>query len=208
MTWGELKNSVLGLMFSNVSGSSAVTTSDVSVAEYVLNMPDAANAAFADLSSVCPFVKQIRVPIDMGASLKELIFDLQNLCPGYINFLSKEVYTEDESGVLYPFSDFMLYGKDGFRLLSLPEGNILLLSFVCMPIVCTKATPEETEIDYPLKALNAACYYMAHRLYLEDDISISMQYLNYYLTLKEELKTEFSRAGFGLDVYSNKAGWL
>ena len=203
MTWENLQKAALGLMFSNVSGTSAVTLSDASVAEYVLNMPDAANFAFADLSVVCPFVREVTLPLNQQA---EQELDLNALCPGYLRILEPEIllYT---NGTYLKFTDYMLHGSGKMRILTPQEGD-LTLTFVCPPVYFTKDTPHETEIAYPEKALQAAAYYMAHRLYLEDDISIAMQYLNLYYTIKEELKTENDRTAYGIDSYTNKAGWL
>lgn len=201
MTWNELENGALGLMFSNVSGSTPVTTADSSVAEYVLNMPDAAMFAFADLSSVCPFMKTVTVsPAANTLHLKEI-------CPDFIRLSESELYTTDSDGTREPFTDYILFTDGDLYLKSVPE-NPLTLSFVCYPAVLTKDTPGETLIDYPVKALHAAMYYMAHRLYLEDDVSIATQYINMYYAIKEELKAEYAARPAGFDEYVNKAGWL
>ena len=203
MNWGALKNEVLGLMFSNVNGGQKVQLSDAQVAEYVLNMPDAAQFAFSDLSSVCPYVKELSLELPVS----DAVIDLKEKFPLFIRILDKEFTHEEPRGSYSKFDDFVLSGHGFLRITDNTSGTVHLYA-ACYPIYPEADTPDETDIDYPRDAITAVAYYMAHRLFAEDDISLSIQYLNMYEAMKEKLKEDYSRDLYGCDEYSNKAGWL
>ena len=203
MTWGELKNEVLGLMFSNVNGTQKISVSDASVSEYVLNMPDAAQFAFSDLSDVCPYIEEVSFELP----LSDTVIDLKEKFPQFIRFLEREATCEEPRGSYSKFSGYTLFGNNKMRITENTSGTVRLYAS-CFPIYPTDTLPDDTEIPYPREALTAASYYIAHRLFAEDDISLSVQYLNMYEEMKENLSKKYSRDLYEHDEFSNKAGWL
>lgn len=203
MTWKDLKNAVLGLMFSNILGNRKVELTASSVQEYVLNMPDAANAAFADMATVCPMVEEQEFVLP----IHEKTISLQAIFPRFLKLLRSECFLTQGEGT-EPFDAFYLHGADKLTFTTDKTEGTVTLAAACIPLLVTAETDENTEIPFPQKAITAISYYMAHRLYLEDEISIAMQYLNFYYALKAELSEEYSRAGYGKTEITNKAGWL
>lgn len=203
VTWGDLKNEVLGLMFSNVNGSQKITLTDTQIAEYVINMPDAAQFAFSDLSTVCPYVEEFSFELP----LPDEVINLNEKFPRYISLLEKECTHEEPKGSYSRFSGFRLFGNNKMRVAENNSGTVHLYAS-CFPIYPTSDTPDETEIPYPRDGITAVAYYMAHRLFAEDDISLSVQYLNMYEEMKERLKARYSRDLSEFDEFTNKAGWL
>ena len=194
-------NATLGLMFSNVSGSTKVDTRAANVQEYVLNMPDAANAAFADLASVCPYVseKVYHLP------LEDNTISLESEFPNFCHLLENEC-VEVTNGIPIRFDGYYLHGNHKLTFTQ-KSGTVSLVAAV-LPILVSDSTLDNTEIHYPHKALVAVSYYMAHRLYLEDDNTVSAYYMNIYQSMKEELAKEFDRSAQSFRAYTNKAGWL
>ena len=203
MTWGDLKNEVLGLMFSNVNGSQKITLTDAQVAEYTVNMPDAAQFAFSDLSDICPYVEEVSIELPIG----DPVINLEEKFPLFIRFLEREALHEEPEGSYSKFTGYRLFGNNKMRITENNSGTVHLYA-ACFPVYPTDALSNDTDIPYPREALTAVAYYMAHRLFAEDDISLSVQYLNMYETMKEKLSEKYSRDLYGHDEFTNKAGWL
>lgn len=202
-TWEDIQNEVLGLMFSNNTGGSKVTLEDQPVAEYVINMADAFNGAIADLGHIYPVKKRIEVEVNEPYEQKEL----GKICEGFIRVSDDEVYYHRGSQ-LVSCGNYDILGEDVF----IPH-NSGKYTIVCEtePMGVDGETVGEFEIELPDDVISAAVYYMAHRLYLEDDVQIATMYYNIFESKKAELKDYYesrSRSGGGFKKFMSVKGWI
>lgn len=202
-TWEDVQNEVLGLMFSNNTGGVQVTLKDQPVAEYVINMADAFNAAIADLGHIYPVKKRVVVEINEAYEQKEL----SKVCEGFIRVSDDEVYYHN-GNQLISCGNYDILGEDMF----IPH-NAGKYTIVCEtePLGVDVDTDNKYEIELPEDVLSAAVYYMAHRLYLEDDAQIATMYYNIYSEKKAELKEYYeNRSGNsgGFKKFVSVKGWI
>ncbi|MBQ2897980.1 MAG: hypothetical protein IJE46_06665 [Clostridia bacterium] len=201
-TWGDVQNEVLGLMFSNNTGGSKVTLSDQSVSEYVINMPDALNCAIKELSHIYPV--KASVEIEVTNAFEQI--DLKGF-DGFICVSEDEVYYYNGDRLINT-GNYDILGEDIF----IPhEKGKYKIFYEKEPELVSEETNNEDEIDLPEDILSAAVYFMAHRLYLEDDSQIATMYYNIYESKKTELKEYYEErkaSGGGFKQFNSVKGWI
>jgi hypothetical protein len=204
-TLGSVYDEVLGLMFSNNTGSSKVTTEDASVAEYMFNMHHAFNSGLDDLYSTVIDLREF-------VFIKEVVFGKmhnikEKLEEGQKNryiCATDDVYKCDngkyKKTILY---DYLLKDVIAFE----GDGDFAV-SVKVKPIVVNENTKTSNELNIEDAILSALVYYMAYRLYLEDDASIATSYLNIYEAKKEDLKETYGkRSGSSGQTFESVRGW-
>ena len=202
-TWGDIQNEVLGLMFSNNTGGGKVSLADQSVAEYVINMADAFNAAIVDLGHIYPVKERVEVEVQEEYEQKKL----SEICEGFIRVSDDEIYYHNGKE-LVSCGNYDVLGEDVF----IPHNKEKYTIFCeTEPAGLDEDTGPDAELDYPEDVLAAAVYYMAHRLYLEDDVQIATMYYNIYSEKKAELKAyyeEREKSGGGFKKFISVKGWI
>lgn len=202
-TWGDIKNEALGLMFSNNTGGSKVDLSDQSVAEYVINMPDAFNCAIRDLAYIYPAKGSVEIE---AANAYEQI-DLKTVCDGFLCVASDEVYYYKGSQLIST-GNYDILGEDIFVPHNVGKYKIF---YEKEPDAVTEDTEDTFELDFPEDILSTVVYFMAHRLYLEDDNQIATMYYNIYESKKAELKEYYEErkaSSGGFKQFNSVKGWI
>lgn len=215
-TLGSVYDEVLGLMFSNNTGSSKVTTEDASVAEYMFNMHHAFNSGLDDLYTTV---------ID----LREFVYIKEAVFGGMYNIKEKleegqknryicatdDVFKYDASKgrykktILYDYllKDVITFEGDGdFAVAAKVKPNIV--DNEGNPIIVDENTETTIKLEIEDAILSALVYYMAYRLYLEDDASVATSYLNLYEAKKEALSEIYGeRSGSSGQTFESVRGW-
>ena len=202
-TWGDVKNEVLGLMFSNNTGGTKVSVEDQSVQEYVMNMPDAFNCAMHELSRFCPEKAKYEVVVTQPYSE----IDLSEAIEDFISVSENEVYYKSGDA----FCDLGNYDIQGESVFIPHDAGTYRIWYEKEPSGVFEDTSSDTELEISEDILSAAAYFMAHRLYLEDDIQIAMTYYNIFEGMKSELREYYEKrsgtSGGAKSFYSAK-GWV
>jgi hypothetical protein len=87
------------------------------------------------------------------------------------------------------------------------DGNFAV-SVKVKPVVINENTSKEELLDIEDNILSALVYYVAYRLYLEDDASIATSYLNLYEAKKEDLSEIYGeRSGSSGQTFESVRGW-
>jgi hypothetical protein len=204
-TLESVYDEVLGLMFSNNTGSSKVTTEDASVSEYMFNMHHAFNAGLDDLYSS---VVDAREFVFIAGATEGGIYaiktylkdDMKNryICATDDVFIKKD--EKYKRTILYDYlmKDVISFGKDGD----------FAVAVKVKPLTVSENTDKETKIDIEDNIISALVYYMAYRLYLEDDASIATSYLNIYEAKKEALYELYGEKGGSKgQEFESSRGW-
>ena len=201
-TWGDIKNEVLGLMFSNNNGGSKVALSDQSVAEYVINMADAFNCAIRDLAHIYPIKASTEIEVSEAYGQIDL-----KAYDGFICVADDEVYYY-RGNQLISTGNYDILGEDIF----IPHNTgKYKLFYEKEPDAVTEETEDSFELGFPEDILSAAVYFMAHRLYMEDDNQISTMYYNIYENKKAELEEYYEgrkASGGGFKQFNSVKGWV
>lgn len=191
-------------MFSNNTGGTKTFVTDSSNREYGINMADSFNFARNDIHS---FIKPLRKYIDIEVLGDEDIksYDLRKT-EGYIAVIPEEIFIVDD--ILKATDDFNIAAGDIF----IPgrKGKFRIY-YKSEPDKITEDTSSDYIIEDDSLILNACVYYCASRLYMEDDSSIAIQYLNTYENLKNTIAVIESRSvqgsGTGKSFVSER-GWI
>ena len=206
-TLGSVYDEVLGLMFSNNTGDSKVPLSETSVKEYMFNMHHAFNAGLDDLYSTAvdlrEFVKIEGAVAGGMYNIKEKLEEGQK--ERYI-CATDDVFKYDTSKSRYKKTilyDYLLKDVITFE----GDGNFAV-SVKVKPIIVDEKTETTTELEIEDAILSALVYYMAYRLYLEDDASIATSYLNLYEAKKETLSELYGNSsGSNGQSFESVRGW-
>lgn len=213
-TWGEIQNEILGLMFSNNTGGTKISPNDSSNKEYTINMADSFNCGLRNIYSyVKPLRRFIDIEIAGDDDIKE--YNLKELCKdNFISVLGDEVfvYEKAEDGKyvnipekteeydIYPSDIFVPHRKDvKFRIFYKSAG-----------FKASEDTPSEEVVDIEDIVIDAVCYFAASRLYMEDDVSIAIQYLNMFEQMKQSIalsENTYTTEGAG-SGFKDVRGWL
>lgn len=205
--WGDIQNEILGLMFSNNTGGTKVSVSDSSNKEYGINMADAFNMGLMLIySHVKPLKKYIDINVETPADIKA--YNLKELCgAGYMAVLDEEVYMVEGERIKRAES-FDIFSSDIF----MPEAEgVYRIYYKSYGTPVSEETSEAFLVEGDELVLKACAYYAAHRLYLEDDMSIAMQYLNMFEEMKNSISMmESSSAQSGSDgtAFKSVRGWI
>lgn len=201
-TWGEIKNEALGLMFSNVNGSTKVPLSNADVQEYVINMADAANYAIRDLSAVVPLISffdfaqgQENSPKPAGEINGRYWYAMPQLASDFIRFAEG---TQEMYAVGVKTASYYLQVPTGYT------GNVTIPYYAYAPTV-TEETADDVLFDWHQECLDLIPLYMASRLYMEDDVQLATMYRNQYEAKKAELAERIDTSMSGNFV--NTTGW-
>ena len=190
-TWGDLKNEVLGLMFANNAGGEKVSTKAAAVQEYIINMHDAANSVLRELCSVCPLKKSVV---------------MSKLCEDFMAF--------EDDGVYFKGGEVPEKANNYF----IRSGSIITFTgerygdyevgYIAYPEVITSDTPEEQVLGVGDNLLDAAAYYIASRLYAEDDLQLATYYMNIYENKKAALEKFYITSAGGMGGrFVSERGW-
>lgn len=204
-TLGSVYDEVLGLMFSNNTGSSKVTTEDASVAEYMFNMHHAFNSGIDDLYTTVidlrEFVYLNDVVFGEIYNVKEKFEDKDRyICATEDVFKIDSKENKYKRTILY---DYLLKDVISFE----GDGNFAV-SVKVKPVVINENTSKDELLDIEDNILSALVYYMAYRLYLEDDASVATSYLNLYEAKKEDLSEIYGeRSGSSGQTFESVRGW-
>lgn len=207
-TFLSLENEVLGLMFSNSAGGQKVTVDDASVKEYVINMRDCYNAGVRDISFFYPQKREYSFIAQKGVET----LDLRKEDSDFMNLSGVKVYEEEESG-FRNFYNFSVIGESVI-IISASEGLRYTVIYNAYPKVMSETDPDSTVLSPCDAVLDAVCYYMASRLYAEDDITLSTQYMNIYEERKARLYERYqimeaeSQSYSGFDGFYSERGWF
>ena len=215
-TLGSVYDEVLGLMFSNNTGDSKVPLSETSVKEYMFNMHHAFNAGLDDLYSTAVDLREF-VKIE-GAVAGEMYNIKEKLEEGqkerYI-CATDDVFKYDTSKsrykktILYDYllKDVITFEGDGDFAVSVKvKPNIV--DNEGKSIIVGENTETTTELEIEDAILSALVYYMAYRLYLEDDAFIATSYLNLYEAKKETLSELYGNSsGSNGQSFESVRGW-
>lgn len=217
-TWGAIQNEVLGLMFSNANGGEKITLSDASAKEYVINMADAFNYGIRDLLSAKPYLKKYSVRVGKtdsegydlvidSASGKQITIDFANVSD-FSAFGSKGIYFVSDDGSISKVSNHFFMG-DTELVLNISGEGLYTIYYEAYPESVSEETKTEFEIKLSDDLLDAVVYYMASRLYAEDDIQLSTHYLNIYSDKKAQISAkEQSRQTIGGEKFVSERGWI
>lgn len=206
-TLGSVYDEVLGLMFSNNTGDSKVSLSEASVKEYMFNMHHAFNAGLDDLYSTAvdlrEFVKIEGAVAGGMYNIKEKLEEGQKeryICATDDVFKYNASKSRYKKTILY---DYLL--KD---VITFEGDGDFAVSVKVKPIIVDEKTETTTELEIEDAILSALVYYMAYRLYLEDDASIATSYLNLYEAKKETLSELYGNSsGSNGQSFESVRGW-
>jgi hypothetical protein len=194
-TWGEIKNEALGLMFSNVNGSTKVPTSNADVQEYVINMADAANYAIRDLSTAVPILKYF--------SYSQKGQDADGVMRQELKYLTGDYRAAaDETEEMLAAGVHVLGGY----LITPKRGEIRVeIPYYAYAESVTAETDDAFQIDMLPECEDLIPIYMASRLYMEDDVQLATMYRNQYEAKKAELaaNADLGKSGKFISV----TGW-
>ena len=201
-TWKDFENEVLGLMFSNNIGGFKITEDDASVAEYIINMPDAANCVFRELASICPCRNS--VVVTTNSDKKD--FDMLKICKDFMAFDNDSVYFLN-NGMPEKADNYFMRGGSKIAFTGDCYGNYEIY-YIAYPTLITHNTEGTAELELSDNLLDAAAYGVTSRLYAEDDISLATYYMNIYENKKTALAAlnTTSPGGMGSKFVSER-GW-
>lgn len=229
-TWEKVQNEVLGLMFSNANGGEKIALSDASAQEYVINMPDAFNYGIRDLCLVKPYVKKYIVKVVSGSEKetqdaeesalgtadkkiklsngKQLAIDLYKEDASFSAFGDNGIYFYSKDGKISKISNYFFMGNGEVVLNLFSEGEFLIY-YEAVPEGVSDDTQGDELLKYDAELLDAVIYYMASRLYAEDDIQLSTHYLNIYSDKKEEIRQKYRNLpSSGGESFISGRGWF
>lgn len=199
-TWIDIKNEVLGLLFSRTNNGRLVQLDDQTVIDYANEMSDAANGAFRDLATnAVPIIRTVEVDGQQTVSMREL--SKVGGFTTYYQLTNSPVY---RSGRAY--SNYELRAPDQVIL---PDAGKYTIQYEAYPRPIERDTPDDfAEFELPDDALDCAVYFMAWRIYLDDDPSIATSYLNYYMFRREELSKAYQyNSMYNGGTFVSKSGW-
>ena len=206
-TLGSLYDEVLGLMFSNNTGTTRVSLSEASVSEYMFNMHHAFNSGLDDLYSTAIDLREF-VKIE-GAVAGEIYNIKDKLGEGQKNryiCTTDDVFKYDASKSRYRKTilyDYLL--KD---VITFEGDGDFAVAVKVKPIIVDEKTDTEIKLEIEDAIISALAYYMAYRLYLEDDASIATSYLNIYEAKKEALAELYTNKGGSTgQTFESSRGW-
>lgn len=214
-TLGSVYDEVLGLMFSNNTGDTKVSLSNSSVKEYMFNMHHAFNAGLDDLYSTAVDLREfvhIKEAVFGGMyNIKEKLEEGQKeryICATDDVFKYDASKSRYKKTILYDYllKDVITFEGDGDFAVSVKvKPNIV--DNEGKPIIVDENTETTTKLEIEDAILSALVYYMAYRLYLEDDASIATSYLNLYEAKKEALAEVYERSGSSGQTFESVRGW-
>lgn len=217
-TWGEVQNEVLGLMFSNANGGEKVDLDDASAKEYVINMADSFNYGIRDLCQGKPYIKKYIIRIGEGneedynvkfdfISGKQIRIDFKDISD-FSAFGSKGVYFISNDGNIKKISNYFFMG-DSEIVLKVSDYGSFLIYYEAYPEKISENTERDFEIKMDDNMLDAVVYYMASRLYAEDDIQLATQYLNIYSDKKNEIFSKsYNAPSSNGESFISERGWI
>lgn len=204
-TWENIQNEVLGLMFSNTNGGNKISIDDQSVKEYLINMADAFNSGIRELILYKPIIKRYDLKAETPGEL--ITVDMSKVVDNFKGFLENGVYFLCDGDLRRNSTQFYL-GTSEIVLKPKRQGTFYIY-YKAIPETLTEESSRETVIDIENDMLDAVVYFMASRLYAEDDIQLSTQYLNIFESKKELLGSEYAnRRASGGERFVSERGWI
>ena len=212
--WGDIQNEILGLMFSNNTGGVKISPDDSSNKEYAINMADSFNCGLRNIySHVKPLRRYVDIEVKTDRDIKE--YKLSSICTdNFISPLSDEVYIykkvdeENYSQAPEKTDDYSIYPGGVF----VPGKSDVKyrVYYKSAGFKVSEDTSGEEFVDIEDIVLDAVCYFAASRLYMEDDVSISIQYLNMFEQMKQSIAASESSYSSASDSmgFKNTRGWL
>ncbi len=211
-TLRSVYDEVLGLMFSNNTGDTKVGLTDASVKEYIFNMHHAFNSGIDDLYST---VVDLREFVLISGAVAGGMYQIKE------NFSEKQKAEGLENRYICTTDDVFKYDASKSRYKKTILFDYLLKDVITFegdgdfavavkvkPIIVDEDTETTTELDIEDAILSALVYYMAYRLYLEDDASIATSYLNLYEAKKEALAEHYTNKGGSTgQTFESSRGW-
>lgn len=204
MTWEEIQKATLDKVFSRTNYGVEVSLDSADVADYVKAMPANANFAFIDLAEVMPIYKSVSEEITEQVQgnrvyhVKELAPDFMRLCPDRLTIA-------DEYNNFYRINDYQFDGNDMIYIPGTYTGT-LVIWYEALPEQINEDTPGDTTFSLSEEAQRAVPLYIASQIFKEDDISMSVQYLNEYENTKAMLNARAQQTQSGGD-FTSVWGW-
>ncbi len=189
MTWEEIQKATLDKVFSRTNYGVETPLNAADVADYVKAMPAAANFALIDLAEIMPVYKTVQVEGEAPVHLKEIAPDFLRL---------DRIYRDNLSAVM----DYRLIGD----ALYLADGEAVTVRYEALPKQVTEDTPGDTTFELSEEAQRAIPLYIASQIFREDDISMSIQYLNEYEDVKAMLRLRMGQLQSGVG-FTSVWGW-
>ena len=200
MTWKEIRDECLKLMYSYSKKGSPIPPNDGNQKDYVLAMPGAANIALYDIARALPDIRKYAVEQAAGEGAQE--YDI------------RELTRQDGKVVFMRFAD--KYTEDGVPCAILADGHTLWVDgafegtfnvyYHAAPNEITVGTADDYVVELPPGAANLVPLCMASSLYKDDDASISSMLWNEYAQRLEALWNDAGRAGRA--EYICTTGWM
>lgn len=200
MTWKEIRDECLKLMYSYSKKGSVISATDGNLKDYTLAMPGAANIALYDIARALPDIRKYTVLQEERETAYE--YDL------------RELTREDGKVTFMRFAD--KYANSSIPCTILPDGHTLWVDgmfegefnvyYHAAPKEFTNNTPDDYIPELPPGAVNLIPICMASSLFKDDDASISSMLWNEYAQRLEALWSDTARAGNA--QYVCTTGWL
>lgn len=200
MTWKEIRDECLKLMYSYSKKGSVVPASDGNLKDYILAMPGAANIALYDIARALPDIRKYTVEQEESEAAQE--YDM------------RELTKQDGRIVFMRFAD--KYADGGVPCAILPDGHTLWVDgafegrfhiyYHAAPEEFTDSTPDDYVPELPPGAANLIPFCMASSLFKDDDASIASMLWNEYAQRLEALWSDAVRAGE--TEYVCTTGWI
>lgn len=200
MTWKEIRDECLKLMYSYSKKGSVIPPTDGGLKDYTLAMPGAANIALYDIARALPDIRKYTAVQAEGETAYE--YDL------------RELTRKDGQVTFMRFADD--YVDSGVPCAILPDGHTLWVDgafegtfnvyYHAAPEEFTGSTPDDYVPELPPGAVNLIPVCMASSLFKDDDASLSSMLWNEYAQRLEALWSDTVRAGKA--EYICTTGWI
>lgn len=205
MTWEEIQKATLDKVFSRTNYGVETPLNSADIADYVKAMPHNANFAFIDLAEVMPIYKSVEVEIDERMQGNRL-YRVRELAPDFMRLCPDRLTITDEYNNFYRINDYQFDGDDQLYVPGSYLGT-LVIWYEALPAQVTEETPGDATFELSEEAQRAIPLYIASQIFKEDDISMSVQYLNEYENCKAVLRSRAQNTQSG-GGFTSVWGWV
>lgn len=205
MTWAEIQKATLDKIFSRMNYGVEVQLDSADVADYVKAMPHEANFAFIDLAEIMPVYKKIEQNLEKEVSGYR-IFELKHLASDFMRFCPDRLTIMQPDNSFFRINDYQFEGNDVLYVPGKYTGT-LVIWYEALPEKVSENTPGETTFLLSEEAQRAIPLYIASQIFKEDDISMSVQYLNEYENVKALLSSRVNDTQSG-GGFTSVLGWF
>ena len=205
MTWQEIQKATLDKVFSRTNYGVETPLNSADIADYVKAMPHNANFAFIDLAEVMPIYKSVEVEIDERMQGNRL-YRVRELAPDFMRLCPDRLTITDEYNNFYRINDYQFDGDDQLYVPGSYVGT-LVIWYEALPAQVTEETPGDATFELSEEAQRAIPLYIASQIFKEDDISMSVQYLNEYENCKAILRSRVQNTQSG-GGFTSVWGWV